>query len=392
MDVADRVDDRAPDAPCVAGRPWLVAVPHDPERDREQWIESRLDGIGGSDAAAVVGEHPNRSAIDVWQERVSLVIDDVDHERGDVGRLLESPILGWYSTGSPHWPRSGGPLRVAKPPTVYHRDRPWQRGSADGLVYMPETVAHLADGAELLAAPSVDHLVEIKSHGWFASRAYANLDARRRARASRSLSTLWVEDAGDVVHIPPDKRIQCAWYMALFGVDRCRLLALIDTHLRRTYEIERDQDLEDTLLEQVDRFWRSYVLTGEPPPPDGSESYRGYLAQRFSKHGAELVETTPEVDQAIRDHIECKRAASDLVLRTEHVEQVIKSHIGDTAGVRTDVGNVTWKSQRSGRLRVSDALSELYAAAGWLPDQIAAFEARHAQPDHRVLRTPNPKK
>ena len=49
--------------------------------------------------------------------------------------------------------------------------------------------------------------------------------------------------------VPPDKRIQCAWYMALYDVDLTYLVALADTHIRRTFALHRDRDLEAMLLE-----------------------------------------------------------------------------------------------------------------------------------------------
>jgi hypothetical protein len=369
----------------IAGRPWLVPVWLDPESQREEWLLSRLAGIGGSDAAAVVGEHPFKSAIDVWGERVTGVVDEREMERATVGRMFEPVVMDWYAAGAPRWPRDGHPFRIVKPPTAYHRDRPWQRGSADGLVYLPEVIAHLGEGVDLLAhapAASLDHIVEVKTHGWFMGKTYGSGGEGARL------------DNGDgaLLLLPPDKRIQCAWYMALYDAPACRLIALIDTHIRRTYEVPRDRELEDTLLEQVDDFWRHHVLTGEPPPPDGSESYRRYLAGRFKTHNAELVPTTPEIDEAIRQHTEIKSAKRELAALEEKAEQAIKAHIGDKLGVATRLGNVTWKAQRSGKLREADARAELYKAVGWTDGEILEFEGRHAMPDHRVLRTPNPKR
>jgi len=361
----------------IAGRPWLVPVWLDPETARAEWLESRLGGIGGSDAAAVVDEHPYKSKIDVWSERVTGIFDDRELERATVGRMLESPVIGWYADGLPRWPRTGGPLRIVKPPTAYHRDRPWHRGSADGLAYLPEVIAHLGDGVDLLAAAprgALDHIVEVKTHGWFAAREYLR------------------DHDGAPVDIPADKRIQCAWYMALYDAPFCRLIALVDTHIRRTYDIPRDRDLEDTLLEQVERFWMRHVLTNEPPPPDGSTSYKRYLAQRFKLHSAELVPTTPEIDEAIREHMAIKAVKADLAKREELVEQTLKLHIGEALGVRTQLGNCTWKIQPSGKIHEKTARGELYTALGWTDDEIAEFERRHSTPDHRVLRTPTPKR
>lgn len=358
----------------IAGRPWLVPVPLDPELDRDAWVAARIAGIGGSDAAAVVGESPFKSRIDVWQERVTGVPPMFDSERAEVGRLLEDPILRWYELGAPAWPRYGGPLRVVKPPTVYHRDRTWHRGSADGLAYITEAVEHLGaniGAGDLLAYPTVpDHAIEVKTHGWAASRSYETTDD------------------GVPIDVPPDKRIQVAWYLALYDLPWASLCALLDTHNRRTYVIEHDRELEDTLLEEVENFWRRYVLTGEPPDPDGSESYRRWLGQRFKKHTAELVASSPEIDAEITRLLRIKRIQKRLEQARELSEQRIKAHIGDAEGINSVIGKVTWKSQRSGKLREKEARAELYQVAGWTDAEIAEFEKRHAQPDHRVLRTP----
>lgn len=363
----------------VAGRPWLVPIDADPETDREAWLLSRLAGIGGSDAAAVVGEHPDRSAIDVWRERTTGAVEMVGSDRGDVGALLEPTVLDWYSMGAPRWPRPGGWLTVVKPPSVYHRDRPWQRGSADGLTYLPESLEHLwhrrGDLSErdivALAPPSaLVEGVEVKTHGWFAGRTYT------------------IGEDGTPIDVPPEKRIQCAWYMSLYDAPRWVLLALVDTHIRRTFVIERDKELEDTLLEQVDHFWRNHVLTGEPPPPDGTESYKRYLAARFKQNRGHLVETTPEIDRLIEAHIAIKREEGSLRVRKTKIANQLRAHIGDADGIRSRIGKVTWRLQPSGKMDEVAARKELYAVAGWTDDEIAAFEKRHACPDHRVLRTP----
>lgn len=36
----------------------------------EKWLENRVNGIGGSDAGAVIGFNPYKSNIDLWQEKV----------------------------------------------------------------------------------------------------------------------------------------------------------------------------------------------------------------------------------------------------------------------------------------------------------------------------------
>jgi predicted phage-related endonuclease len=350
-----------------------VPVAFDPEADREAWLADRLLGHGGSDVAKILGEHPWKGPIDVWIAHTTGVTDDAaDNERSRAGRWLEPQVTRWFAAGGEDWPRTGGPWHIAKPPTVWHRDRPWQRGSADGLIYYPEVIAHLAEGVDLLRSTSPPSaLLEVKTHGWFGSRAYAIYDEDR-----------------PLVSVPPDKRIQVAWYMELYDVDLAYLGALVDTHLRRTFVLQRDRELGAMLLEEVEQFRKRYILTGETPPPDGKASYRDFLKKRFRLHGPEIVASTDEVDIAADALIAIKRDLKRLDGDKELAEQVLKRAIGENAGVRTASGIVTWKSQRSGKYRDKEMRAELYQIAGWTDLEIAAFEERFAQPDHRVLRMP----
>lgn len=357
----------------IAGRDYLVPVDLDPERDREAWLADRLRGHGGSDVAKILNEHPTRGPIDVWRAHTGDGIEDDDTERSETGRYLEPVVLGWFAEGGRRWPRTGGAYHVIKPPTVYHRDRPWQRGSADGLGYYPEVVAHLGLGADLLRATSVpSFLVEVKTHGWFGARGYSLDD----------------DDGDPIISVPPDKRIQCAWYMELYDVDAAYLAALVDTHLRRTFLLPRDRQLGAMMLEEVEQFRKRYILTGEPPPPDGKPSYRDYLRKRFKSHDAEIVDSSDAVDVAAEALIAIKRDQARLKKERELAEQVLKKHIGEHAGVKTASGLVTWKSQRSGKYRDKELRAELYLALGWTDLEIAAHEAKFALDDVRVLRTP----
>lgn len=360
----------------IAGRDYLVPVQLDPDLDRDAWLSDRLLGHGGSDVAKILGEHPRKGPIDVWVAHTTGVSDDeADNERSRAGRWFEPQVLRWFAAAGEDWPRGGGPWRIAKPPTVWHRDRPWQRGSADGLIYYPEVVAHVSEGVDLLrttTAPSA--LLEIKTHGWFGSKGY-NLDDEDRP----------------FISVPPDKRIQVAWYMELYDCDVAYLAALADTHLKRTFIIPRDHQLGAMLLEEVEQFRKRYILTGEAPPPDGKPSYGEYLKKRFKSHGAELADSTDAVDIATEALLAIKRDQKRLKAEAELAEQTIKRCIGENVGVRTASGVVTWKSQPSGKLREKEARAELYQIAGWTDLEIAAFEEKYAQPGHRVLRMPSTK-
>lgn len=367
----------------IGGRTDLVPIEYDPEADRAEWVAARMSGIGGSDAPAILGEDTFRGAIDVWQERVTGGAALPDDFRTSGGRWLEPIVLHAFATGGTEWPRTGGELAVIKPPTVYNASRPWQRGSSDGFAFDPEAIADLNNGAWAIRGLSLhaelirrkpSALVEVKTHGWFGSRGYDLSD-----------------DGDPIISVPPAKRIQCAWYMALYDVDVCYLAALVDTHHRKTFVLQRDKELEAMMLEECERFWTKHVLTGEPPPVDGSKRYGAFLRERYRKHGTDLVGSIEQVDLAVESLMAIKADLKALKKDEELAAQVIKKHIGENAGTRTAHGIVTWHSQASGKLRDGDARDALYLALGWTDTEIAEFEAKYEQPAHRVLRLPKAK-
>lgn len=362
-------------APLFPSRPWLLplvdehGVPLDQDTNRAAWAQARLGGLGGSDIAAVVGENPNKSAIDVFLERVDEhggPLSVVDENDGAIvmGHELEPLVLDLYAKGGSRWPRSGGPLTVYKPPTMYHRDRPWQRASADGIAWdhgVLDVVGACSAAScglldprgvrpqDLRVALSVepDHGVEVKTHQWFAARAIYER-----------------KDNGVPIDVPPDKRIQCAWYMALYGIKRWRLVALVDTSHRRTYDVPHDQAVEDYLLEEAETFWRKHVIANVPPSSDGSNSFGEYLKRKFDTNRPELTQSTAEIDELAGELWTLRIEEVGRAKRIEAIKQKIQEHIGDAAGVNTAHGPITWKYNARANVDNAAVIEHLAALAG----------------------------
>ena len=57
---------------------------------REQWLEYRRTGLGGSDAAVVMGLTPYRSKIELWADKTGRMPETEDNEAMRTGRDLQS--------------------------------------------------------------------------------------------------------------------------------------------------------------------------------------------------------------------------------------------------------------------------------------------------------------
>ena len=55
---------------------------------REEWLQYRKAGIGGSDAGAICGLNPYRTAMQVYQDKISDACEDIDKELLVVPDLL----------------------------------------------------------------------------------------------------------------------------------------------------------------------------------------------------------------------------------------------------------------------------------------------------------------
>ena len=51
--------------------------------DKKEWLRYRKLGIGGSDAGAICGLNPYRTAIQVYQDKISDEIEELDNEASE---------------------------------------------------------------------------------------------------------------------------------------------------------------------------------------------------------------------------------------------------------------------------------------------------------------------
>lgn len=64
---------------------------------REDWLRERKKGVGGSDAAAILGMNRYRSAYDVYADKIDIAPDMADNEAMRQGRDLEEYVAKRFS-------------------------------------------------------------------------------------------------------------------------------------------------------------------------------------------------------------------------------------------------------------------------------------------------------
>ena len=100
---------------------------------REQWLEYRRKGIGGSDAAAVLGISPFRTGRDLYYDKLNIVTaDDAENwVQLEVGNLLEPLVAKIFA-------HKTGYKIYRRPFMFQHPLYPWMLADLDYMVELPD--------------------------------------------------------------------------------------------------------------------------------------------------------------------------------------------------------------------------------------------------------------
>ncbi len=280
----------------------------------------RRSGIGGSDIGAVCGLSKWRSPIDVYLDKI-----------GKGGPYEETPATQWGHRLEPviasAYAEKHGAVLVGPFDPIRTDVAPWHIMTIDRL--------QVADGFVCSGNPDVlpprEHtlrLIEIKSASW-----------QGAAHGFGAAGT----DA-----LPLTYLAQVAWYLAGLKIQHATVAALINTNDYREYVVERDPELEGYLLERGATFWRQ-VETRQAPEPDGSESFRRYLQNRFRRTTELIVASSPDVDAVAGQLRAAKLLHRELKKRTDLLEQQLQLAIGANDGIDTEHGKLTYRFDKRGR-------------------------------------------
>jgi predicted phage-related endonuclease len=152
----------------------------------------------------------------------------------------------------------------------------------------------------------------------------------------------WAEGVPDYV------LVQVQHEMEVCDAEFCDVVAIIGGTEFRITEVERDREMGRDLVEVCRSFWERHIVTGEMPPPDGSDIASAAIKAKYQFKRQELLAATPEIERDAKAWL----AADESIRRAEKVqataEQRIKKFIGDAAGVEGESFKATWKPTKTG--------------------------------------------
>ena len=263
---------------------------------REQWLELRKKGIGGSDAAAIVGLDRYRSPFDVYADKLGLRPEIPDNEAMRQGRDLEQYV-------SERFMEATGKKVRRRNAILQHPEHHWMLANIDRWV--------VGENAGL----------ECKTTSILNSTKFSQGEFQ------------------------PNYYVQCVHYMAVTGAERWYLAVLVLNKSFHVFTIERDEAEIQALIETEKDFWENHVLKQIPPTPDGSESTSELLKQMFPEAREREEVALYGYEEKIQQYLELDTRVKELTQERDAIKQELQLALADAEIGRAQGYIVEWKNQ-----------------------------------------------
>ena len=263
------------------------------EMTREAWLDVRRKSIGGSDAAAIVGLNNYSSPIRVWADKTGRLPAKETSEAMRQGNDLEEYVARRFSEATGK--------KVRRSNAIYYNDEyPFAHANVDRLI----------DGEDAGLECKTTSALSLKS---FAGGEY------------------------------PDRYyVQCQHYMAVTGRTKWYLAVLVLGRDFKIFEIARDEDEINALMDAEVDFWQ-HVIKDEMPDVSENDDDAEVLATLLPEDNGDAVELFGR--GAILDELdEVKARIKELENRKAEIENTIKKDMGEASEGFCRDWHVTWRS------------------------------------------------
>lgn len=286
------------------------------DMSREQWLEARRKGIGGSDVSAIAGLNKWKSPVAVYLDKVGQSpIEDTAGEAAYWGNVMEDIVAQEFSI------RTG--LKVRR---------------RNAILKHPEYQFMLAN---------VDRLIIGKPEG---------LECKT---ASEYLKGEWEDE-----EIPAAYLLQIQHYMAVTGYKAWHIAVLVGGNKFIHKKVERDEELISYLIQIEKDFWEHHVLKEIPPAFDGSDASVDLLKALYPESEPESEINLPKDAETLLEALEViKSDIKESESKKKEYENQIKALMGVNEKAYAGTRKITWKSNSVTRIdskRLKAEQPELY--------------------------------
>ncbi len=271
------------------------------EISREEWLNYRRNGIGGSEAAIVVGLNRFGSPLQLWASKMGIGTEPEETEVMRQGTDFEEYVAR-------RWMEATG-KKVRRRNYIF-RNTDYPHSIAD-----------------------IDREIIGENAG---------LECKTTSVYNKSDF-----ESGE---IPPTYYVQCQHYMAVMGYDRMYLAVLVLSKAFYHFCIERDNEEIAALMKKEGDWWEEFISGDSVPEPDDSDGDDALIRDRFpDSDGGEVFLGMRTQD--FEELSELDRQIKELTIRRDACKQAIMQDMGDASTASALNGwTATWKQQASTRL------------------------------------------
>ncbi len=273
-----------------------MLINHDFSVDRSKFI-------GGSDIGPILGLSRYRSPLEVWLEKTGREVKRLDTLPLRFGSFAEEFIASEYSRATGFELKHDESIHI-------HPEHSFMGAHIDRFVLEKNTSSPI-------------RILECKT-----ANPYSSSD--------------WGEVGSD--EVPLSYLCQSIWYMAITNIDQVDLAVLFGNSDFRIYEITRDRELENTVLQKANLFWHEHVLSDSPPPVQSESDCQAL----FNKGDPEKIVKAKSEALALVRRLESLN--SEISIREEEISSIKQKIMGLMGEAETLTYNdkvlATWRAPK----------------------------------------------
>ena len=268
--------------------------------NKDEWLSLRKGYIGGSDAGAVVGLNPYKSAYGLWAEKTGKIPEFEGNTITRVGSFLEEFVADMFTeeTG----------MKVRRKNRILVNDEyPWACADVDRLIVGEKA------------------LLEIKT---------TNSPVAMKKFRNGEYPEQWY--------------CQMTHYLAVTGLEKAYLAVLIECRDFKVFELERDEDEIKALMQAEKEFW-NLVKNDTPPTADGTASTTETLVALYPESNAETVDLFG-YENDLAQYISLTAQIKALEAQKDEMANKVKAFLGEAGKGENERYRVSWTTSERNSL------------------------------------------
>lgn len=271
---------------------------------REEWLEWRQKGIGGSDASVICGINKYKSPMELWMEKTGQIEAVIAGEAAYWGIVLEPVVRDEFAK------RTG--LQVYQMNHILqHSEYPFMLANIDGYVYDEVKKEFYIFEAKTASAFS--------AHEWDTT-------------------------------IPEAYMLQVQHYLAVTELNGAHVAVLIGGNTFKHFFIPRDDELIALLIALETQFW-DCVVSGRRPKIDGSQASTDLLNRLYPQGKLkDIIELPENAVEIIHNYEQAQADEKAAAERKDEAANVLREMLGDNEKGSIAGRMVSWTNVSTDRL------------------------------------------